>query len=135
MDFAYQGKNPPAKLAAMDNASNLNITQGIGETWLTDSGASDHIIANLNNLNQPTPFKGREQVSVGNGQNLSIQNIVNTQLHTKLHPFRLRNVLHVPRIASNLLLVHKLCLHNNCSCYFDSNKLLVQDLPTGRVLY
>jgi hypothetical protein len=41
----------------------------------------------------------------------------------------------VPRIASNLLLVHKLCLHNNCSCYFDANKLLVQDIPTGRLLY
>uniref|UniRef100_A0A2N9IDE7 CCHC-type domain-containing protein n=1 Tax=Fagus sylvatica TaxID=28930 RepID=A0A2N9IDE7_FAGSY len=75
MDFAYQGKNPPTKLAAMANASNLNITQGTGETWLTDSGASDHITADLNNLNQPTPFKGPEQVSVGNGQNLPIQNI------------------------------------------------------------
>uniref|UniRef100_A0A2N9GTY6 Uncharacterized protein n=1 Tax=Fagus sylvatica TaxID=28930 RepID=A0A2N9GTY6_FAGSY len=30
MDFAYQGKNPPTKLAAMANASNLNITQGTG---------------------------------------------------------------------------------------------------------
>jgi hypothetical protein len=127
MDFAYQGKNPPTKLAAMANASNLNITQGTGETWLTDSGASDHITADLNNLNQPTLFKGPEQVSVGNGQNLPI--------HTKLSLFKLRNVLHVPRIASNLLSVHKLCLHNNCSCYFDSNKLLIQDLPTGRVLY
>uniref|UniRef100_A0A2N9G5X4 Integrase catalytic domain-containing protein n=1 Tax=Fagus sylvatica TaxID=28930 RepID=A0A2N9G5X4_FAGSY len=38
MDFAYQGKNPPTKLAAMANASNLNMTQGTGETWLTDSG-------------------------------------------------------------------------------------------------
>ena len=40
MDFAYQGKNPPTKLVAMANASNLNITQGIGDTWLTDFGAS-----------------------------------------------------------------------------------------------
>jgi hypothetical protein len=32
MDFAYQGKNPPTKLAAMTNASNLNMTQGSGET-------------------------------------------------------------------------------------------------------
>jgi hypothetical protein len=31
--------------------------------------------------------------------------------------------------------VHKLCLHNNYNCYFDSNKLLVQDLPTRRILY
>ena len=44
-------------------------------------------------------------------------------------------MLHVPRIASNLLSVHKLCLHNHCSCYFDANKLLVQDIPTGRLLY
>jgi hypothetical protein len=27
MDFAYQGKNPPTKLAVMASASNLNITK------------------------------------------------------------------------------------------------------------
>jgi hypothetical protein len=120
---------------AMASASNLSITQGNGDTWLTDSGASDHITANINNLNQLAPFKGPEQVFVGNGQNLPIQNIGNANLYTKFSQFKLRNILHVPRIASNLLSVHKLCLHNNCSCYFDSNKLLVQDLPTGRILY
>ena len=31
--------------------------------------------------------------------------------------------------------MHKLCLHNHCSCYFNANKLLIQDLPTGRLLY
>ncbi len=41
----------------------------------------------------------------------------------------------MPRIASNLLSVHKLCLDNNCSCYFDAKKLLIQDLPTGKLLY
>ena len=120
---------------AMASASNLSITQGNGDTWLTDSGASDHITANINNLNQLAPFQGLEQVFVGNGQNLPIQNIGNANIYTKFSQFKLRNILHVPRIASNLLLVHKLCLHNNCSCCFDSNKLLVQDLPTGRILY
>uniref|UniRef100_A0A2N9F2E7 Integrase catalytic domain-containing protein n=1 Tax=Fagus sylvatica TaxID=28930 RepID=A0A2N9F2E7_FAGSY len=134
MDFAYQGKNPTTKLAAMASASNLHHNQNT-ETWLTDSGASDHITASANNLNPQVPYQGQEQVSVGNGQNLPIQHIGNTHLHTKFHKFQLRNVLHVPRIASNLLSVHKLCLHNNCSCYFDANKLLVQDIPTGRLLY
>jgi transposase InsO family protein len=134
MDFAYQGKNPTTKLAAMASASNLQHTQNT-ETWLTDSGASDHITASSHNLNPQAPYQGSEQVSVGNGQNLPIQNIGNSHLHTKFHNFQLRNVLHVPRIASNLLSVHKLCLHNHCSCYFDANKLLIQDLPTGRLLY
>uniref|UniRef100_A0A2N9IHG4 CCHC-type domain-containing protein n=1 Tax=Fagus sylvatica TaxID=28930 RepID=A0A2N9IHG4_FAGSY len=57
MDFAYQGKNPPTKLAAMANASNLNMTQGTGETWLTDSGASDHITADLNNPQPANTFQ------------------------------------------------------------------------------
>uniref|UniRef100_A0A2N9E4D6 Reverse transcriptase Ty1/copia-type domain-containing protein n=1 Tax=Fagus sylvatica TaxID=28930 RepID=A0A2N9E4D6_FAGSY len=105
MDFAYQGKNPPTKLAAMASASNLHYTQS-SETWLTDSGASDHITANASTLNSQTPYQGTEQVTVGNGQNLPIQSIV-----------------------------HKLCLDNNCSCHFDAHKLLIQDLPTGRLLY
>uniref|UniRef100_A0A2N9FFT0 Reverse transcriptase Ty1/copia-type domain-containing protein n=1 Tax=Fagus sylvatica TaxID=28930 RepID=A0A2N9FFT0_FAGSY len=105
MDFAYQGKNPPTKLAAMASASNLQHTQG-SETWLIDTGATDHITSNASSLNTPTPYHGSEQVIVGNGQNLPIQSIV-----------------------------HKLCLDNNCSCYFDAKQLLIQDLPTGRLLY
>uniref|UniRef100_A0A2N9GL86 GAG-pre-integrase domain-containing protein n=1 Tax=Fagus sylvatica TaxID=28930 RepID=A0A2N9GL86_FAGSY len=105
LPIAYQGKNPPTKLAAMASASNLHYTQS-SETWLTDSGASDHITANASTLNSQTPYQGTEQVTVGNGQNLPIQSIV-----------------------------HKLCLDNNCSCHFDAHKLLIQDLPTGRLLY
>ena len=134
MDFANQGKNPPTKLAAMANASNLHYTQN-SETWLTDSGASDHITANASTLNTQTPYQGTEQVTVGNGQNLPIQSIGNTHLHTQYHKFQLKNVLHIPCIASNLLSVHKLCLDNNCCCHFDAQKLLIQDLPTGRLLY
>uniref|UniRef100_A0A2N9FVX7 Reverse transcriptase Ty1/copia-type domain-containing protein n=1 Tax=Fagus sylvatica TaxID=28930 RepID=A0A2N9FVX7_FAGSY len=99
MNFAYQGKNPTTKLAAMASASNLHYTQN-AETWLTDTGATDHITANANNLNPQAPYQGQEQVSVGNGQNLPIQNI-----------------------------------DNNCSCYFDAKKLLIQDLPSGKLLY
>uniref|UniRef100_A0A2N9FW57 Reverse transcriptase Ty1/copia-type domain-containing protein n=1 Tax=Fagus sylvatica TaxID=28930 RepID=A0A2N9FW57_FAGSY len=76
MNFAYQGKNPTTKLAAMASASNLHYTQNT-ETWLTDTGATDHITANSNNLSLQAPYQSQEQVSVGNGQNLPIQNIDN----------------------------------------------------------
>ena len=49
MDFAYQGKNPPTKLAAMASASNAAITNN-QDPWLANSGTLDHLIANLNNL-------------------------------------------------------------------------------------
>ena len=134
MDFAYQGKNPPTKLATMATASNTAIL-GNSDPWITDLGASDHITANLNNLTSQSQYKGPDQIAVGNGQSLPINHIGNSSLHTKFYQFQLRNVLYVPRIASNLLSVHKLCLHNNCSCYFDAHKFLIQDIPTGRILY
>jgi transposase InsO family protein len=132
MDFTYQGRHPPAKLAAM--ASTSNGSQG-GDTWLTDTGATDHLTANLTNLQTQAPYQGTEQVSVGNGQSIPINHTGNGQLSTKLYNFRLKNLLHSSRISSNLLSVHKLCQDNNCSCYFDSNKFLIQDLPSGKVLY
>uniref|UniRef100_A0A2N9IFR0 Integrase catalytic domain-containing protein n=1 Tax=Fagus sylvatica TaxID=28930 RepID=A0A2N9IFR0_FAGSY len=132
MDFAYQGRHPPAKLAAM--ASTSNGAQG-GDTWLTDTGATDHLTANMNNLQVQTPYKGTDQVAVGNGQSIPINNIGHGQLNTSFYKFRLNNLLHSSKISSNLLSVHKLCKDNTCSCYFDSNKFLIQDLHSGKVIY
>ena len=63
--WIFQGKNPITKLPAMAIASNLNHTQNF-ETWLTCSGASDHIIVNTHNLSFQTPYKGQDEVLVGN---------------------------------------------------------------------
>ena len=134
MDFSYQGKNPPTKLATMANASNAAITNN-QDPWLAYSGTSDHLTANLNNLAIQSQYKGPKQVTVGSGQTLPINHIGNTTLPTKYHNFILKDVLHVPIIAMNLLYVHKFCLQNNCSCHFDAHELKIQDIPTGRLLY
>ena len=118
----------------MASASNATITNN-QDPWLADSSTSNHLIANLNKLAIQSQNKGREQVTVGNGQTLPINHIGNTTLHTKYHKFILKDVLHVPRIAMNLLYVHKFCLQNNCSCHFDANELKIQDIPIGRLFY
>ena len=134
MDFAYQGKNPPTKLGAMVQASNANLTN-ISDPWLADFGISNHLTANLSNLSIQSQYKGPEQITLGNGQTLSINHIGNASLSTKYHNFVLKNVLHVLRIAMNLLFVHKFCLDNNYSCHFDAHELKIQDVPIGRILY
>ena len=134
MDFAYQGKNPLLKLAAMANASNATIANN-QDPWLANSSTSDHLTANFNNLSVQSQYKGPEQVTVGNSQSLLISHIGNATLHTKYHNFTLKNVLHVPRIALNLLSMHKFCLYNSCSFYFDANQIKIQDIPMGKLLY
>ena len=56
MDYAYQGKHPPTKLAAMATASNATIAQE--QPWLADSVATDHVTSSLNALSFPKPYTG-----------------------------------------------------------------------------
>ena len=54
MDYAYQGKHPPIKLAAMAIASNACLTQD--QHWLVDSAATDHVTTSLHHLSFPKPY-------------------------------------------------------------------------------
>ena len=136
MNFAYQGRHTPAKLAFMA-ARSMATTSGANQNqnWLSDTGASDHITPDLSQLSLAQQPATGESVTVGNGQDLPVTHIGNGRLITSSHNFCLKNILRVPRIASNLLSVHKLCLQNNAFCYFDAYQFLIQDLLTGKVLY
>ena len=70
MDYAYQGKHPPTKLAAMVTSSNSMIAHE--QPWLADSAATDHVTSNLNHLSFPKPYNGQDHLTVGNGQSLPI---------------------------------------------------------------
>ncbi|RVW58434.1 Retrovirus-related Pol polyprotein from transposon RE1 [Vitis vinifera] len=79
MDYAYQGRHPPTQLAAMVAHSNAEQEE---ETWFADSGANQHITANLEHLTLQQPYTGQENVAVGNGQGLSIAHTGTTIFHT-----------------------------------------------------
>ena len=112
MDYAYQGKHPPTKLATMTTTSNVAITQE--QPWLADSAATDHVTSSLNALSFPKPYTGQDHLTVGNGQNLPITHIGKVQFPTHNSSLHLNNFLKVPSIASNLASIHKLYHDNNC---------------------
>ena len=68
MDFTYQGRHPPAKLASMvANAAQVQASNA----WLTDTGCSNHVTPNLSQLSLLQQLVQRsETVTVGNGQEL-----------------------------------------------------------------
>ena len=123
MDYAYQGKHPPTKLAAMVTSSNSMIAQK--QPWLADSAATDHVTSSLNHLSFLKPYNGQDHLTVGNGQSLPITHIGNTLIPSSNSTIQLRNVLRVPTIASNLASVHKIYHDNQCWCYFDENTLSI----------
>jgi hypothetical protein len=139
MNFAYQGKQPPTKLAAiastnMSNAIHAPSTSN-STCWVSDTGATDHFTPDINQLPDCHEYHGNDFVTVGNGQSLPITHAGNSQLCTISHPFHLRKILHMPTMSSNLLSIHRFCKDNNASFYFDASKFHIRDLSSGSLLY
>ncbi|RVW22302.1 Retrovirus-related Pol polyprotein from transposon RE1 [Vitis vinifera] len=81
---------------------------------VADSGANQHITANLEHLTLQQPYTGQENVVVGNGQGLSIAHTDTTIFHTPEAKLNLKRVLHCPQASANLLSINQFCLDNNC---------------------
>uniref|UniRef100_A0A2N9EKF8 Reverse transcriptase Ty1/copia-type domain-containing protein n=1 Tax=Fagus sylvatica TaxID=28930 RepID=A0A2N9EKF8_FAGSY len=72
MNYAFQGRHPPAKLAAMATATPPEPHQ---TTWISDTGATDHFTPDIHNLPDNQAYTDPQLVSVGNGHQLPITHI------------------------------------------------------------
>ena len=97
--------------------------------WYPDSGASNHVTTNANNLVEHTPYHGNEQVHVGNSMRLFIKHIGLSQFssHFTSQFLSLNHILHVPKITKNLLSVSKFARENNVLFEFHPNFCLIKD--------
>ena len=89
---------PQANLATASSAPS--------NSWYPDSGASHHVINVSQNIQQLTPFKGPDQITIGNGQGLDINSTGLTSFQSPLNPkfsLILNNLLFVPSITKNLI--------------------------------
>ena len=83
--------------------------------WIIDSGASDHM-RNLSKLFQTyVPCPGNQKIRIADG---SVSSIVGKGLIPISEKITLQSVLHVPKLACNLLFVSKLSKDYNCCHLF-----------------
>lgn len=100
MNGAYEGRVPTRQLTAMAASIPFKNNQS---TWISDSGASNHITADLGNLAIHEQYNGNDNVAVGNGAGLKISHIGSTEISHDSSTLKLNNVLHCPNVAANLL--------------------------------
>lgn len=152
-NFAYQGQPPPASIIAMfsqgqqdhgsqaANAGNQgkqgNNSNGFSadDDWILDTGATHHMTADIGNLSISHPYHTSDKITVGSGEGLTIQIIGCSTIKPASHSLQLNNVLHVPRLAANLLSLNKLCSDNRCYVTLDDEFFCVQDKVTREVLF
>uniref|UniRef100_A0A2N9ILA5 Uncharacterized protein n=1 Tax=Fagus sylvatica TaxID=28930 RepID=A0A2N9ILA5_FAGSY len=132
MNHAYEGRIPTQKLTAMAATASSNIPS---TTWISDSGASNHITADLTNLAIHNEYQGKDHVAVGNGAGLTIAHTGSSKFTCGSSTFALKNILHCPSIAANLLSIYQFTRDNNCYFVFYSDCFYVKDVKTGKTLF
>ena len=85
------------------------------EPWIIDSGASDHMTSTSQLFQSYSPCSGNKKVRIADGSFSSIAGTGSVQISEKIE---LKSVLHVPKLACNLLSVSKLSRDSNCRVYF-----------------
>ncbi|ERM95949.1 hypothetical protein AMTR_s00060p00205900 [Amborella trichopoda] len=115
------------------NAFHANHSN-IDDASYPNSGASKHIPVDLSNLSLLSKYIGLEQIKIGNGTSLSINNIGSSNLLTSNATFSLCNILYVPSICQNLLSVNQFTKYNYVVFEFHPSHFVVKDQSTGRAL-
>ena len=94
-------------------AANYSNTNGSEEVWYTDTGATDHITADIDKLSFREKYAGRDKVHAANGSGMDIRHVGRSIINTPDKPLSLNNVLHVPKATKNLVSAHRLTCDND----------------------
>ncbi|KAF8398674.1 hypothetical protein HHK36_014529 [Tetracentron sinense] len=128
LDLSFQGRQSPPKLQAM-------AAMRQDSTWFTDTGATNHVTADLNNLSLHSDYEGSDNLTVGNGKGLRIEHIGSTSYSSNGSTFHMQDILHVPCITKNLLSVSEFSKDNDCHFVFTSSGFSVKDNKSGKILF
>lgn len=97
----------------------------VQNSWLIDSGASDHVTHHKEWLKSIKVYKEESSVVIANGDSIQVKGVGNINLTVDLE---LKHVLNVPNFKCNLLSVSKLTRDLNCFLTFYPDKCFIQDL-------
>jgi hypothetical protein len=128
-DPALAELSPPAYSNAQAYYSSPSLPPE--DNWYPDTTATHHMTNYLQNLNLSSKeYAGQDQIRIGNGLGLPILYSGSTSLTLSRHQFLLNQLLHVPHICKNLLLVHQFAFENSVFFEFQSSHFIIKDCKT-----
>ena len=102
-----------------------------------DSGATNHVTSDLNNLTFGIEYHGNNKIHMGNGEGLNISHIghsVFSSLPFSSRVLYLKNLLCVSLITKNLISVSQFSKDNNVFFEFHHDSCFVKDRITRNIL-
>ncbi|KAJ7959762.1 Retrovirus-related Pol polyprotein from transposon TNT 1-94 [Quillaja saponaria] len=107
------------------------LSQTPSDTWILDSGASDHISGNPKLFSSISNPSSPSTITIANGSITIAKGIGQA---TPLSSLSLESVLYVPECSFNLISISQLTRSLNCSVTFIDDSFTIQDRCTGRTI-
>ena len=124
-------KNPSPHTPPQAHTAN---TASASQNFIVDSGATHHVVNDLDQLSLHYPYNGPDELFMGSGEGLRITNSGTLSLNTSASMFKLADTLCVPQMTKNIISVSQLSTQQNCAIVFLPNSFHVKCLKTGRIL-
>lgn len=124
-DYVPEGKHAAA----------ASTSYNVDTNWYTDSGSTDHITSELAKLATREKYNGGDQIHTANGSGMTIHHVGHSTIASPSHTFQLRNILHVPSAAKNLVSVHRFTSDNDVFIEFHPSFFLIKDKATKKILH
>ncbi|XP_021715949.1 uncharacterized protein LOC110683848 [Chenopodium quinoa] len=102
---------------------NLCLASSMHLTWILDSGASDHMCADISMFKTYSKLLDERLITIPDGKKLKVEHIGTVLLKSDI---TLNNVLHVPGFQFNLVSISKLCKDVSGSVSFTNDTCLLQ---------
>lgn len=116
-DCKFKKENSKFLAALSSYSGNINK-----ETWVCDSGASQHMTCNKEYLENYTPFSEEKNITIGDGSIIKAYGEGSVQiLNERKETVLLREVLYVPKLVANLFSPKK----GNCLVILNGDKCTV----------
>ncbi|KAG6406521.1 hypothetical protein SASPL_134125 [Salvia splendens] len=122
-----------SQVAREENPTSANMAGKINNlnSWIIDSGATEHITCDSMLLENQTSCGTEIPVKIPNGETVSVKSIGNANLPNGL---KLNQVLNIHAFKCNLLSVSKLTRNLNCALTFFPDFCVMQDLPSRNLI-
>lgn len=110
----------------------LNVSENfLPSLWIIDSGATDHMSHSPNLFTTYSPCPSSRKIATADGSLTTVAGTGNIELTPSL---TLKNVLHVPRLSTNLVSVKRLTQDLHCHVIFHHSYCVFQDKDSGRTI-
>jgi hypothetical protein len=102
-------------------------SSGADKNWYLDSGATDHITGELEQLIMQQQYNGNEQIQATNGAGMDIAHVGQSVITTPTRPLHLNQALHVSNAHKQLVSIHRFTLDNNIFIELHPYFFLIKD--------